>query len=100
LILIVGLVMSLGLGVGGVAMRETLDATVRGPSDIRQLLQVPALASIPVIVTAADRNRRQRITRFSVGGGAAALIIAIVTVHLFVKPLDVLWAILIRRFGI
>jgi uncharacterized protein involved in exopolysaccharide biosynthesis len=100
MILIVGLVLSVGLGVGGVAVRETLDASVRGPSDIRQLLQVPALASIPVIVTAADRERRRRITRFSVGGGVTALIIAIVTVHLFIKPLDVLWAILIRRFGV
>jgi uncharacterized protein involved in exopolysaccharide biosynthesis len=100
MILIVGLVLSVGLGAGGVAVREILDASVRGPSDIRQLLQVPALASIPVIVTAADRERRRRITRFSVGGGVTALIIAIVTVHLFIKPLDVLWAILIRRFGV
>jgi uncharacterized protein involved in exopolysaccharide biosynthesis len=100
LILIFGLVMAAASGLAAVIARDSFDASVRGPSDIRQLLQVPALASIPVMITAAERSRHRRITRYSWGGGVAAVILAAVTVHLFIKPLDVVWVILMRRFGI
>jgi putative flippase GtrA len=52
------------------------------------------------MVTAAERSRHKRITRYSWVGGVAAVILAAVTVHLFIKPLDVVWVILMRRFGI
>src|ERR1700722_280878 len=100
LILAIGLALSLALGIGAVLGRDALDASVRGPKDIRQLLQVPALASIPIIVTRAERVRRQRITRYSWGGGVATLILALVTVHFFIIPLDILWLVLVRRFGV
>jgi succinoglycan biosynthesis transport protein ExoP len=100
LILVVGLVLSLALGAGAVVGREAFDASVRGPKDIRDLLQVPALASIPIMVTSAELARRQRITRYSWGGSVAALIVAAVSVHFFFVPLDVLWLVLVRRFGV
>ena len=100
LILIIGLLLSGALGFGAVVAQDSLDASVRGPGDIRQLLQVPALASIPIIVTNADRNRRKRINRYTWGGGVAAVIVAAVAVHIFVRPLDVVWLSLLQRFGI
>jgi hypothetical protein len=100
LILAIGLVLSLALGAGAVLGREALDASVRGPKDIRELLQVPALASIPIIVTSRERKRRRRITLFSWGGGVAALSLGLATVHFFIMPLDVLWLVLVRRFGV
>jgi uncharacterized protein involved in exopolysaccharide biosynthesis len=100
LILIVGLFLSIALGAGAVAARDSFDASVRGPTDIRLLLQVPPLASIPVIVTAQDRVRRRKITAISWSGSIAVIIVAAVTVHLFVKPLDVVWITLLRRFGV
>jgi len=100
LIVIVGLLLSLALGFGAIIAQESFDASVRGPADIRQLLQVPALASIPIIVTEADRKRSKRINRYSWGGGAAAVVVAAVLVHVFVRPLDVVWLSLLQRFGI
>jgi len=100
LILIAGLVMAVGLGMGAVMARESLDASVRGPNDIRSLLQVPALASIPIIVTTADRARRRRLRLFSWGTGVAVVVFCIFGVHFFVRPLDVVWANLLRRFGV
>jgi polysaccharide biosynthesis transport protein len=100
LILVVGFVLSLAAGFGAVVARESFDGSVRGPADIRQLLQVPALASIPIIVTEADRKRSRRINRFSWSGGVVAVLLAAVLVHLFVLPLDVAWISLLRRFGI
>lgn len=100
LILIVGLLLSIGCGAAAVVARDSFDASVRGPTDIRRLLQVPALASIPIIVTARDRVRRRRITALSWGGSIVVILVAAVTVHLFVMPLDVVWISLLRRFGV
>ena len=100
LILIVGLIMSVAAGIGAVIARDTLDASVRGPSDIRLMLKVPALASIPTIVTTADRSRRRKIIGLSWGGGIAMVGLATLSLHFFVKPLDVVWVILLRRFGV
>jgi len=100
LIAILGLLLSVTLGVGAAAARESLDASVRGPSDIRQLLQVPALASIPLIVTAEEQSRRRKLVRYSWAGGFVALIAIAVVIHLFVRPLDVLWLTVARRFGV
>lgn len=99
LIVVAGLLLSLAFGAAAAAAHEALDASVRGAGDIRALLQVPALASIPIIVTRQDRRQRQRILRYSWAGGAALLVGSAVAVHTLVKPLDVLWAILMRRFG-
>jgi uncharacterized protein involved in exopolysaccharide biosynthesis len=100
LILAAGLMLSIGLGIGAVIARESLDASVRGPSDILSMLQIPALASIPVISTAADRARRRMFVWFSWTSSIAGLVLAALTVHLFFKPLDVVWLILLRRLGV
>jgi uncharacterized protein involved in exopolysaccharide biosynthesis len=100
MILSLGFFLSFAAGAGAVYARESLDASVRGPSDLRVLLQVPALASIPIIVTTDDVKRRRRLLGLSWGGGLAALLATVITIHLFVKPLDVVWASLIRRFGV
>jgi polysaccharide biosynthesis transport protein len=100
LILALGLLLSVVLGAAAAAARESWDGSVRGPYDIRQLLKVPALASIPVIVNADDRRRRQKVVRYSWGGGLIALILIVVSVHFFVAPLDVLWIAVLRRMGV
>jgi polysaccharide biosynthesis transport protein len=100
LIVAIGLLMSLALGVAAVIARESFDGSVRGPADVRRLFALPALASIPVIVTADDRRRRRRIVRFSWRGGVAAVLVSTAMVHLFVRPLDVVWQIVLRRFGV
>ena len=100
LILAMGLVLALALGAGAIVARESLDVSVRGPGDIRALLQVPALASIPLIVTAADRARRQRVARYTWGGGVAVIVLGALTIHFFIMPLDVLWLGVLRRFGL
>jgi uncharacterized protein involved in exopolysaccharide biosynthesis len=100
LILAIGLVLAVAAGVGAVIARDALDASVRGPSDIRELLEVPALASIPIIVTNADRRRRTRFRLYSWSGSFAAVLLAGLSVHFFLKPLDVVWLALMRRFGV
>jgi uncharacterized protein involved in exopolysaccharide biosynthesis len=99
LIVIIGLLLSMVVGAGAVVAQDSFDASVRGPYDIRYLLQVPALASIPLIVTQGDRRRRRRIRALSWGGSVATVLLAALFVNIFVQPLDVVWLGLLHRFG-
>lgn len=99
-ILAAGLMFSLLLGFGAAAGKESFDASVRGPADIRRMLAVPPLAAIPVIVTGGERLQRVRRLRQTLVGAALAVIILLLFVHLLIRPLDVVWAGLLRRLGV
>jgi succinoglycan biosynthesis transport protein ExoP len=99
LILAMGFVLSLGAGAGAAVLRENLDLSVRGVRDMRALLSVPPLAAIPVMITRADSRKRRRTLTFSWLGSVAGLVALTSVVHFYVRPLDVVWAGLLRRFG-
>jgi succinoglycan biosynthesis transport protein ExoP len=100
LILVMGLVLSVAAGFGAAVLRDSLDVSVRGVQDVRALLSVPPLAAIPVIVTQAEEKRRRRVVRYSWQGGIVGLIALVAAVHFLVRPLDVVWLVLLHRFGV
>jgi uncharacterized protein involved in exopolysaccharide biosynthesis len=99
LVAAMGFMLSLAAGLGAAIIKDSFDPSIRGFNDVRMLLTVPPLAAIPTIVTAAERrNRRLRARAFS-GATVAAIIALALTVHIAVRPLDVLWISLLHRFG-
>ncbi len=98
-ILALGLLLALGAAVGVMALFEALDPRVRGRRELVALVGVPPLAIIPWVAPRLDEQaKRRRRLQFVAGmaGGAVAMVLA---VHVLVKPLDVLWAVLLRRLG-
>jgi len=100
LIIIFGLMFALAAGFGTVALLESTDGTVRGREDLQALLTAPPLAVIPIMLTAADRAYRRRLRRQALLGGVVGLFAALALVHIFYRPLDVLWVVALRRIGI
>jgi succinoglycan biosynthesis transport protein ExoP len=100
LILALGLVLSIAAGFGAAMLRDSLDASVRGIQDIRALLNVPPLVAIPVIATQAEMKRHRRVMRYSWQGAVVGLITLAAAVHFLIRPLDVVWLSLLRRFGV
>jgi uncharacterized protein involved in exopolysaccharide biosynthesis len=100
MIIAAGLILSLGLGVGAAVLKDSMDPSIRGFADVRLLLTVPPLASIPAIVTAADRRKRRVVAAYSWVGVLVTVTGAASLVHFFIRPLDVLWISLLRRFGV
>jgi uncharacterized protein involved in exopolysaccharide biosynthesis len=98
-ILVLGAILSLGAAIGSAAVKEALDDTVRGRRDIERLLAVPPLAIVPWIETQDDRVSRKRRQRFTLIGAAGSVLVAATMVHLFYKPLDVLWHVALRKMG-
>ncbi len=99
-ILFLGVMFSFAGGVGTVAVSENMDTTVRGGRMLTALMKLPPLGTIPYIETAEDvRKRRRRRWLLSVTI-VASIVAAIMAVHLFYKPLDVLWYLVLRRLDI
>ena len=99
LILIAGMLLSLGGGVGIAAVREGLDRSVKGSRELARLVSVPVLGVIPYVETPAERRRRNATVKFSLLLLAAAGVLTIVFIHYFVIQLPVLWYIATRKFG-
>jgi polysaccharide chain length determinant protein (PEP-CTERM system associated) len=82
LIVGVGALGGLGVGLALVALLEYRDTSLRSPADVLVALALPVLASVPVIVTAAEQRTRKR-TLWLVS--AATLIMACATALLLWK---------------
>jgi len=100
LILIAGMVLSAGFAVGLLWYLETMDTTVRGRGDLLNLTGIPPLALVPHIGTLAEERAARRRMRLTAWTGAATFCVAVVLIHFFYRPLDVLWFTMARRFGL
>ena len=57
-ILALGMVLAGALSIAALALAEVMDSSVRNSRDVRELLGVPPLASIPLVETHSDRRKR------------------------------------------
>lgn len=99
-LLLLGLVFSVGGGVGTVIVRESLDHAVHGPKGVARATGVPPLAVIPYIQTHEERLRT-RYHQFLIVLGALALVALLLAVfHFRIQPLDELYVQLLERTGV
>ena len=96
LILLAGVIMSLGAGFGTVALAEHLDHSVKTSDELARLTGLPSLGSIIRIETSEDvaRARRRRKLIWAVTG--LSLIMGLALFHFFYMDLWVLTAKLLR----
>jgi uncharacterized protein involved in exopolysaccharide biosynthesis len=96
-IVAIGFVLSLGAGVALAMFKDMMDTAVHSSRDVQSLIGTAPLAIIPYIRTRADVIRAWQ-WRGAIGLGSVLLIAgAALAVHLFVLPLDVVWAVIESR---
>jgi succinoglycan biosynthesis transport protein ExoP len=100
LIIAAGLVLSLVLGAALAWLREATDTTIRSRDELLRMIGVAPLALVPHILTAEDLISARRRVKLALGSAAGSFCVALVLVHLFYRPLDVLWFSLMQRFGL
>jgi polysaccharide biosynthesis transport protein len=100
LVVMAGLVLSLALAAAMAMLREVLDTTIRSRDELLQLVGVAPLALIPHIETEADARSQRRRLRLALGSAAGTTCVALVLVHLFYRPLDVIFFSIVQRLGI
>jgi polysaccharide chain length determinant protein (PEP-CTERM system associated) len=99
IIVVIGIVLGIGAGVGTLALREFTDMSVRSADRLSQLTAMPILATVPIIVTPHDVNRRRmHIVLLSVAF-LALVAIGITIFHFQVMDLDIFWVKLMRNIN-
>ena len=58
-ILVLGVILSISLGIGVATLREISSGTVRGSRDVFELCGAPPIALIPIIQNGEDRMKRR-----------------------------------------
>ncbi len=84
-IALIGLVASLGGGVGLAWLRDLLDPSVKGPLQLARISRVPILTAIPYIETRRERQGKKRRTWLEVFVIAVVGIALLVGVHFLLK---------------
>ena len=97
---LLGIIVTLGLSVGLVVLKEMLDQSIKGRRDLVAALGSPPLAVIPAISTQNELASKRQARLFMLLGGVLTFATLLVVFHIFVKPLDVTWFVAMRKFGL
>lgn len=98
-IVLLGVILAIGGGLGSGAVAESLDHSIRSPEQLLSLTHHFPLAVIPFMPNEEDVSRVRLRRRIVQTAGVSVLGTALVIVHVFIMPLDVLWFSALRRFG-
>lgn len=99
-IMLIGLVLSIGAGIGTASVKEYSDNSVRSADLLQTVTSFPVLATIPDILTAQDISRSRTRLMIWIISLSVAVILGIAAFHFFVMDLDIFWAKLVQRMGI
>ena len=97
---LLGSVLAIGGGIGSSTLAEALDQRIYGRTAVLRLLGVPPLAIIPNIDSTSALRRRKRNWMLAFAAALLALALLAVGLHVFYKPLDVLFFVIARKLGL
>lgn len=100
LILTLGAVLAIVAALAIGVILEALDRSVRGRADVMTLLTAPPLAVVPWFENDVDRVSRLRNRLLAGAAVFVAILVAVAFVHFLYRPLDVLWALALRRLAL
>jgi succinoglycan biosynthesis transport protein ExoP len=101
-IVLFGLILAIGIGFTVAVLLESMDGSVRSRDELVELVSTAPLAIIPRMATrdVEASGRQVRRKRLLAGAATGAVVVAVFLVHVLYKPLDVLWAVALRKLGI
>ncbi len=99
-ILLLGLILSTAGTVGYGAMAGANDKTYYSPRSVASLVGAPPLAVIPYVYLDAEKHRGRKMVLLVVGSILAAAAVGLAMLHVFWRPLDVLWFVILRKMGV
>jgi hypothetical protein len=87
-------------GIGVVLVRMFLSPAIWGSKMLDGIQGGPPIAEIPLIATHAEQLRARRMRFAALTGVPAAALLLAVIIHYALRPLDVLWFVVLRNLGI
>ncbi|HEY6200453.1 MAG TPA: XrtA system polysaccharide chain length determinant [Candidatus Binatia bacterium] len=82
-IMLVGLVLALAAGFGSAFVRENLNSAFTRAEDLRELTNLPLLATLPLIDTRGSILEHRRFQRMLVLASAMVFLVGVVSIHIY-----------------
>jgi polysaccharide biosynthesis transport protein len=89
-IALIGFVLAIGGGIGLAAFQETTDDSFKSSGELSRFIKAPVLSVMPVIVSDEDKQRGKKRWALTAAVALCVLLLAIVLVHLYVMPIEML----------
>ncbi len=99
-ILLIGIILAGVAAAATAGALEMLDESVKGRLELIQLLGAAPLGSIPYLMIAEEEKKVDKKKQLMWIALAAGIVVALVLIHFFYKPLDVLWFVILRKLGL
>jgi polysaccharide chain length determinant protein (PEP-CTERM system associated) len=99
-IALMGIVLSIGAGIGWASLREFTDHSVRDSETLTLATSFPVLAGIPEIVTDEDLKLKKRKQTLMIIAVLLSIAVGLVVFHYMVMDLNVFWAKLMRKIAL
>lgn len=99
-IVVLSLILAIASGLGYAAVAESLDTSIRGTKGVLAAVNTMPLAVIPYLESELEKRRR-KVSRWRTATVMVTVAVAaVLLVHFFVTPLDVLWFRALRKVSI
>jgi hypothetical protein len=95
--LAVAFALAMMAGFASVVAAEMLNNAVRTSRDLFSLADPHLVTAIPYIATRAEVLKRKQMLRWTSAASVPLLLLGMAAVHLFVRPLDEMWAAVMAR---
>lgn len=96
-LVLVGFVLSSGLGIGVGTFLEFMDRSVRRADDLSVIVGLPVLATVPYWVTQDELKHQIRRKRAIFMAGVVGIVALLAATHFFYMPLDVIAVKILRK---
>lgn len=90
-IMILGLLLSIGGGIGYGLAADGIDKSIRSARGLAQLMGAAPLSVIPYAENSEDINRRKKVKKLAIGSAVAGVSVAVILIQILWIPWDVLW---------
>jgi len=99
IIFAIGLMLAVGSGLGLALFKEAMDRSIRGTTQLHELMGIAPLVAIPYIENEEDLQSKAKLQKFTIGGAVAFVFLLILYIHFFYKPLDVIYYVILNKLG-
>ncbi|MBK8970374.1 MAG: hypothetical protein IPM37_02960 [Hahellaceae bacterium] len=98
-IVVFGFILATGIGLGLAFLKEASDSGLYGERALEKVLGAPVLGVVPYLSTSEDQMRATHRLRKQLVALFGSVLLFVVMFHLLVKPLDVLYFMILQRLG-
>jgi uncharacterized protein involved in exopolysaccharide biosynthesis len=99
-LVLIGAVLASGFGTGTGYLADFLDRSVHSVQELAGVSSRPVLSAIPYMQTLQDRKKKIYKTILFIVFLTAAVIAALLAVHVYVMPLDLVWIKIVQKWHI